>query len=72
MGTFRMIVYPFGIAIFAICVAMFLGVAAFGPETLHWEEWQNELVGTAGTVAGLAGAVFGLWLAIRAEHQTMW
>jgi hypothetical protein len=46
-------------------------MAAFGPDALLWEEWQNELVGTAGTITGLAGAVFGLWLAIRAEHQTM-
>jgi hypothetical protein len=71
MGTFRMILYPFALACIALCFAMLLGMAMFGVDTVHWPEWQGELVGSIGTVAGLAGAIVGLWMAIRAEHRVM-
>jgi hypothetical protein len=48
---------------------MFAGMAMFGADSLLWTQWQSELVGTIGTVAGLAGAATGLWAAIRSEHR---
>ena len=71
VGTFRMIAYPFGLGIASLCVVMFLGMALFGLEPAEWAEWQNELVGTIGTIVGFAGVVTGVWLAIRAERQAI-
>jgi hypothetical protein len=69
MGTFKMIVYPFGLAIAALCIVAFVGMALFGSEAADWTEQQQELTSTVGTLAGLAGAVVGLWLAIRSERH---
>jgi hypothetical protein len=69
MGTFKMIVYPFGLAIASLMVVVLFGITAFGPHSADWAQWQNELVGTVGTIVGLVGAVFGLWLAIRSEER---
>jgi hypothetical protein len=66
-----MIVYPFGLAAAATCLVMLIGMALFGVETVQWANWQGELVGNIGTIAGLAGAIAGLWMAIRSEHQTI-
>ena len=71
MGTFKMIVYPFGLATTALCFVMFLGMALFGLQPNDWPEWQNELVGTIGTIAGFTGAAAGLWLAIRSERRAV-
>lgn len=72
MGSFKMIVYPFGLAIAVLAAVTLAGMAVFGIEAAAWDEWQNELVGTVGTAAGLAAAVVGLWLAIRSEGRTFW
>jgi hypothetical protein len=70
MGTFKMIVYPFGLAIASLVMVVMFGMALFGVQSADWADWQNDLVSSIGTVAGLAGAVVGLWLAIRAERHT--
>ena len=69
MGTFKMIVYPFGLAIAGLMISVLVGMALFGVQSAEWADWQNELVGNVGTVIGLGGAVFGLWLAIRSEQR---
>jgi hypothetical protein len=69
MGTFKMIVYPFGLAITALCIVAFFGMALFGADAADWTQQQQELTSTIGTLAGLAGAVVGLWLAIRSERH---
>jgi hypothetical protein len=69
MGTFKMILYPFGMAILAMVVVTLFGMAVFGPHSTDWMDWQNELVGTMGTVIAFGSAMFGLWLAIRSEQR---
>jgi len=71
MGTFKMILYPFGLAITAIIFVSLVGMATFGLHSTDWSNWQNVLVSLVGTVAGLAGAAIGLWLAIRDERRTI-
>jgi hypothetical protein len=71
MRTFNMILYPFGLAITAMLVVTLIGMATFGLHSADWLNWQNELISSIGTVAGLAGAVIGLWLAIRAERRAI-
>jgi hypothetical protein len=71
MGTFKMIVYPFGLAIASLIIVVLFGMAVFGVQSGDWAEWQNELVGTVGTIVGFAGAVFGLWLAFRSEQRVV-
>jgi hypothetical protein len=69
MGSYKMIVYPFGLAVGSLYIVVLLGMVIFGMNSTGWEEWQNELVGTVGTLVGLGSAVIGLWLAIRSEER---
>jgi hypothetical protein len=69
MGTFKMIVYPFGLSIAGLMITVLFGMALLGVQSADWADWQNELVGTVGTIVGFGGAVFGLWLAIRSEQR---
>ena len=71
MGVFKVILYPFGLAFAALCLVMLLGMAAFGTEPKLWAEWQNQLVSSVGTVAGVAGTLIGTWLAIRADRRAI-
>jgi hypothetical protein len=71
MGTYKMIVYPFALCIGAIIAVAFVGMAMFGLHSDAWMEWQYKLVNSVGTVAGLACATFGLWLAIRSERRAL-
>jgi hypothetical protein len=71
MGSFKMIVYPFGLAIAGLVIVVLFGIVAFGVQSANWAEWQNELVGTVGMIVGFGGAVFGLWLAIRSEERVV-
>jgi len=70
VGAFKMIVYPFGFAIGAMFLVSLLSMGLFGVHSADWADWQNEFVISVGTVAGLAGAVIGLWLAIQTERHT--
>lgn len=69
MGSYKMIVYPFGLAVSSMLIVVLFGMAIYGVQSSNWEEWQNELVGTVGTFVGLGAAVIGLWLAIRSEER---
>jgi membrane associated rhomboid family serine protease len=71
MITFKMISYPLALCIGAVMVVSFLGMAMFGVRSADWADWQNGLVGSIGTAAGLAGAIVGLWLAIRSERRAI-
>jgi hypothetical protein len=66
-----MIVYPFGLAIFGMFIVTLIGMAIFGMHSTDWADWQNELIGTTGTIFGFVGAVLGLWLAIRFERRVL-
>ena len=65
MGAFKLIAYPYAGAVIALCVAFFLGLAAFGPELQQWSDWQSELVSITGTIAVLGGSLIGVWMALR-------
>ncbi|HEY3392623.1 MAG TPA: hypothetical protein VGK58_07940 [Lacipirellulaceae bacterium] len=69
MRSYKMIVYPFGLAVGSLYMIVLLGMVMFGLNSADWEKWQNELVGTVGAFVGLAGAVVGLWVAIRSEER---
>jgi hypothetical protein len=71
MGTFKMILYPMALCIGAVIAVSFLGMAMFGTHSTDWTNWQTELVNSIGTVAGISGAIVGLWLAIRAERRAI-
>lgn len=58
----------------AVAVAASLGVllvaaCLFGFRLAEWPEWQGRVVGVIGTLAGIAGAVGGLRIALRAERR---
>ena len=69
MGSYRMIVYPFGLAVSSLLIVALFAMAIYGVQSTDWEEWQLELVGTVGSFVGLGAAVIGLWLAIRSEER---
>ena len=69
MGTLKMIVYPFGAAVVGMILAALVGMTVFGVN--EWQERQNRLVSVFGTIAGFAGAITGLYLAIRSEERTL-
>jgi hypothetical protein len=69
METFKMIVYPFGLAIFAVGVVMVFAMVVFGREPADWANWQNQTVSTLGTIVGFGASIAGLWLAIRTKWQ---
>jgi hypothetical protein len=71
MGSYKMILYPFGLAVGSLVIVALFGMAIYGVHSADWEEWQNELVGTVGTFVGLGGAVIGLWVAIRSEERVV-
>jgi hypothetical protein len=66
-----MILYPFGLAFASLGVVMLVGAAALGTQPEFWEPWQNDLISTVGTAAGLSGMLVGLWLAVRAERRAV-
>ena len=71
MGAFKMVLYPLALCTGAVIAVSFLGMAIFGMRPTDWTNWQNELVSSIGTVAGIAGAIVGLWLAIRGERHAI-
>jgi hypothetical protein len=69
MGAWKLVVYPFGLAIIGMMLVDLVGIALFGPNGREWLDWQNQVVSTCGMAAGLAGAVAGLYAAIRAHAR---
>ena len=68
-AIFKMIGYSFGAAVAASLVALFIGMCVFGFQFAQWAEWEGRIVGVAGTIAAVAGAVVGLSIASRAERR---
>jgi hypothetical protein len=69
MGVFKMILYPFGFAFASLGVVTLLAMVVLGTQPKDWEPWQNDLVSSVGTAAGLVGMLVGSWLAVRAEQR---
>lgn len=52
-------------AVIGSFAALAAGAALFGLDFNDWTEWQGRIVGGAGTVAGVVGAMIGLKMATR-------
>jgi len=55
--------------VLASFIVLFVGLSVFGFQLTSWAEWQGEVVGVVGTIAAVAGAALGLWMASRAERR---
>lgn len=69
MSKMRIIGYPFGAAVAASIMVVFVGLCVFGFRWADWAEWEGGVVGVIGTIAGVAGAVVGLRMASSAERR---
>jgi hypothetical protein len=69
MGVWKFAVYPFGLAIIGIAVVDLIGTAMFGADSGEWLTWQVQFGSALGTAAGFAGAMSGLYLAIRSQAR---
>jgi hypothetical protein len=67
----RMVGYSFGAALAASLTVLLIGMWLLGFDVTRWNESQGGLVGVAGTIAGVAGAVWGLRIAGRAERRAV-
>ncbi len=67
MGTWKLIVYPFGMAIAGMALVDLIGIALFGVNGCAWLDWQNQGISAFGTAAGIAGMITGVYLAVRAH-----
>jgi len=56
-----------GASIAASWIVLLIGACVFGFRFTEWAEWEGRFVGLVGTVAGVAGALVGLKMALRAE-----
>ncbi|MHB9030359.1 MAG: hypothetical protein ACYC9O_16460 [Candidatus Latescibacterota bacterium] len=65
MGILKPIGYSFGTAVVVSFIVLFLGMLVFGMQLNEWTEWQGRIIGAAATIAGIAGAVAGLRLALH-------
>ncbi|PYK96343.1 MAG: hypothetical protein DME19_19975 [Verrucomicrobia bacterium] len=70
-GILKAIGYSFGAAIAASFIVLLVGLCVFGFQFSQWPEWEGRIVGAAGTIGGVAGAVVGLRLAFRAERRVV-
>lgn len=61
--------YASGASVAASLIVLLVGMCVFGFELAKWAEWQGRIAGVVGTLAGVAGAVIGLWLALRTESR---
>ena len=66
----RAIGYAFGAAVGASSAVVLMGACAFGFEPARWSERHGRLIGVLGTINGFAGAVAGLWLALRPRRSS--
>jgi len=69
MGAWKLVVYPFGLAVVGMTLVDLIGIALFGANGREWLDWQNQAVSTFGLATGLAGAIGGLYLAIRSHAR---
>lgn len=71
MGAWKLMVYPAGLAIVGMLLIDLIGILAFGANSQEWLDWQNRAVSAGGVATGLGGAMFGLYLAIRAHARLL-
>jgi hypothetical protein len=50
---------------------LLVGMCVFGFQLVEWAEWQGRIVGLVATIAGVAGAVIGVQIALRAERRAI-
>lgn len=67
------ITYAFVWAMIASCSVVAVAGFFFGFQLSQWSEWQGGLVGVTGTIAGVAGALLGVFMALdrrsRGNHS---
>jgi hypothetical protein len=68
-GVLKAIGYAAGVSVAASLGVLLAGACVFGFQLAQWAEWQGRLVGVVGMIAGVAGAVVGLRMALRAERK---
>ncbi|HKY26770.1 MAG TPA: hypothetical protein VJM12_02365 [Pyrinomonadaceae bacterium] len=67
-SSLKIIGYSAGAAVVFSLLQLLIGMLMFGANFTQWSELQGGIVSTVATVAGTAGAVFGLFLALRTER----
>ena len=70
-GVLKAITYAFGASVAASLAVLLVGACVFGFQFAQWAEWEGRLVGVVGTIAGIAGAVIGLWIALSTERRAV-
>ena len=65
----KAIEYAFGASIVVSFGVLLVGACVFGFQFTQWAEWEGRLVGVFAMIGGVAGAVVGLGLALRAERR---
>ena len=68
-GILKVIGYSLGASIAASLSALLIGACVFGFWWAEWAEWEGRFVGLVCTVAGVAGAVVGLKMALRTQPR---
>lgn len=71
MGAWKLVVYPFGLAIAGVLLVDVIGILAFGADSRVWLEWQNKAVTAVGVGAGVIGAMVGVYVAIRSHARLL-
>jgi hypothetical protein len=69
MSTRKAIGHAFGASVAASLAVLLIGACIFGFQLDRWAKWQGGLIGVIGTIAGIAGAVIGLRIALRTERR---
>jgi hypothetical protein len=69
MGAYKLIVYPFVLAVAAMAIVTVVAFALFGTQPASWSFWQNEITNAVGSVLGLIGLILGLWLSVRNDEN---
>ena len=63
----KAIEYALGASLISSFAVLFAGSCVFGFRFAEWLEWQGRLVGMVAVIGGVAGAIFGLRMALRAR-----
>lgn len=71
MGAWKLVLYPFGLAIVGMVLIDLIGILAFGANSQDWLEWQSNAVSGVAVATGLVGVMVGLYLAIRAQARLL-
>lgn len=71
IGAWKLVLYPFGLAIVGMVLIDLIGILAFGANSQDWLEWQSKAVSGVAVATGLVGVMVGLYLAIRAQARLL-